>query len=96
MQHTYDTTGCFVGNTAHFRSKDVRYQSQPNHTISLMRFSAGPLSHSTHIHGTVPPLHNEGFLQNNNNNNNNYYYYYYLLQLGCHPVAVVILHVYRI
>ena len=35
---------------------------------------------------------------NNNNNNNNYYYYYYyyyLLQLGCHPVAVVILHVYK-
>jgi hypothetical protein len=30
---------------------------------------------------------------NNNNNNNNYYY---LLQLGCQPVAVVILHVYRI
>ena len=30
----------------------------------------------------------------NNNNNNNYYYY--LLQLGCHPVAVVILHVYKI
>ena len=33
----------------------------------------------------------------NNNNNYNYYYYYYyyyyLLQLGCHPVAVVILHV---
>jgi len=28
-----------------------------------------------------------------NNNNNNYYYY---LQLGCHPVAVVILHVHRI
>ena len=27
------------------------------------------------------------------NNNNNYYYYYYLLQLGCYPVAVVILHV---
>jgi len=25
-----------------------------------------------------------------------YYYYYYLLQLGCHPVAVVILHVYEI
>ena len=24
-----------------------------------------------------------------------YYYYYYLLQLGCHPVAVVILHVYK-
>jgi hypothetical protein len=38
---------------------------------------------------------------NNNNNNNNYYYYYYyyyyyLLQLGCHPVAVVILHAYKI
>jgi len=35
---------------------------------------------------------------NNNNNNNNYYYYYYyyLLQLGCYPVAVVILHVYKI
>ena len=30
---------------------------------------------------------------NNNNNNNYYYYYYYLLQLGCYPVAVVILHV---
>ena len=30
---------------------------------------------------------------NNNNNNNNNYYYYYLLQLGCYPVAVVILHV---
>jgi len=30
--------------------------------------------------------------QNNNNNNNNSY----LLQLGCHPVAVVILHVYKI
>ena len=29
------------------------------------------------------------FLNNNNNNNN-------LLQLGCHPVAVVILHVYKI
>jgi len=27
---------------------------------------------------------------NNNNNNNN------LLQLGCHPMAVVILHVYKI
>ena len=25
-----------------------------------------------------------------------YYYYYYLLQLCCHPVAEVILHVYRI
>ena len=33
---------------------------------------------------------------NNNNNNNYYYYYYYLLQLGCHPVAVVILHIYKI
>jgi len=30
---------------------------------------------------------------NNNNNNNNNYYYYYLLQLGCLPVAVAILHV---
>ena len=26
-------------------------------------------------------------------NNNNNIYYYYLPQLGCHPVAVVILHV---
>ena len=32
-------------------------------------------------------------LYNNNNNNNNNIY---LLQLGCHPVAVVILHVYKI
>jgi len=31
-------------------------------------------------------------LWNPNNNNNNYY----LLQLGCHPVAVVILHVHKI
>ena len=34
------------------------------------------------------------------NNNNNYYYYYYyyyyLLQLGCYPVAVVILYVNKI
>ena len=29
-------------------------------------------------------------IQNNNNNNN------YELQLGCHPVAVVILHVHKI
>jgi len=29
---------------------------------------------------------------NNNNNNNYYYYYYYLLQLGCYPMAAVILH----
>jgi len=28
-----------------------------------------------------------------NNNNNNYYHYY--LQLGCHPVTVVILLVYK-
>ena len=36
------------------------------------------------------------FIFNNNNNNNNYYYYYiYLLQFGCYPVAVVILHVYK-
>jgi hypothetical protein len=27
-------------------------------------------------------------------NNNNNYYYYYLLQMGCHPVAVIILHVF--
>jgi len=33
---------------------------------------------------------------NNNNNNNNYYYYYYILHLGCHLVAVVISHVYKI
>jgi len=29
---------------------------------------------------------------NNNNNNNNIY----LLQLGCYPVAVIILHLYKI
>ena len=32
----------------------------------------------------------DGILFNNNNNNNIYY-----LQLGCHPVAVVILHVHK-
>jgi len=31
-------------------------------------------------------------LYNNNNYYYYYYYYYYLLQLGCHPVAVAILH----
>jgi len=47
------------------------------------------------------PLVNDLFLMrcnnnnNNNNNNNYYYYYYYLLKLGCHPVAVIILHVYK-
>jgi len=30
-----------------------------------------------------------------NNNYYYYYYYYYLLQLGCYPVAVVILYVNR-
>ena len=76
MQHTYDnlkpnTKVCFVGNsahfvgnTAHFHSEDDRLQSQPNHTISLMRFSAGPLSHFTQIHGTVPRLDHERFFQN--------------------------------
>jgi hypothetical protein len=29
----------------------------------------------------------------NNNNNNNNNIFIYLLQLGCHPVAVIILHV---
>jgi hypothetical protein len=38
----------------------------------------------------VPHLDND-----NNNNNNNNFYYYYLLQLGCHPVAVVMLRVYK-
>jgi len=33
------------------------------------------------------------FTPGNNNNNN---YYYYLLQLGCYPLAVVILHVNKI
>jgi len=32
---------------------------------------------------------------NNNNNNNNNNIFIYLLQLGCYPVAVVILHVYK-
>ena len=31
----------------------------------------------------------------NNNNNNNNSNNIYLLQLGCHPVAVVILYVYK-
>ena len=36
-------------------------------------------------------LHVSGNYVNNNNNNNNIY----LLQLGCNPVAVVMLHVYK-
>jgi len=35
-----------------------------------------------------------GYCEHNNNDNN--YYYYYLLQLGFYPMAVVILHVYKI
>jgi hypothetical protein len=31
-------------------------------------------------------------MRDNNNNNNNYYYY--LLQMGCHQVAVITLHVF--
>jgi len=38
----------------------------------------------------VPRLRDNGPGYNNNNNNNNNNY---LLQLGCYPVAVVILHV---
>ena len=44
----------------------------------------------------VPHLDNNN--DNDNNNNNNYYYYYYYyyyLQLGCNPVAVGMLHVYK-
>ena len=37
-------------------------------------------------------LHEVSDRRDNNNNNNNIY----LLQLGCYPVAVVILHVYKI
>ena len=43
-------------------------------------------SHQLRAHGHGPLRHNNN---NNNNNNNNIY----LLQLGCYPVAVVILHV---
>jgi len=32
-------------------------------------------------------------LETNSNSSSSSYYYYYLLQLGCYPVAVVILHV---
>ena len=72
MQHTYDslkpnTTDCVVGNTwQHWplHTEVDRLRSQPNHTISSMSISSGPLSHSTQIHGTVPPLDHERFLQN--------------------------------
>ena len=50
-------------------------------------------------HDDTPGLYHDHvgqmFNNNNNDNNNNNYYYYYLLQLGCHLVAVVILHVYK-
>ena len=39
-------------------------------------------------HNFFCPLKHLKSLQHNNNNNN-----IYLLQLGCHPVAVIILHV---
>lgn len=69
VQHTYgslkpNTRDCFVGNTLQFHSEGDQLRSQSNHTISLLRFSASPLSHSTQIHGTVPLLDHERFLQN--------------------------------
>jgi len=48
------------------------------------------------LEGMAPSRLAAGSSNNNNNNNNYYYYYYYLLQLGCHQVAVVILHVNKI
>ena len=48
------------------------------------KFYSRPLAHARiHAHTYT--------LEHNNNNNNNIY----LLQLGCHPVEVVILHVYK-
>ena len=47
-----------------------------------------------HLQGVYKLYHtqiNRNYIYNNNNNNN-----IYLLQLGCHPVAVIILHVYKI
>jgi len=44
----------------------------------------------TYMHDAMP--HSAIKIINNNNNNNNIY----LLQLGCHPVAEVILHVNKI
>jgi len=44
----------------------------------------------------IVPFLDEEEDDDDNSNNNNHNYYYYLLQLGCHPVAVVILHVYKI
>ena len=51
--------------------------------------------HSYNMTNETHQFNNNNSNNNNNNNNNNYYYYYYyyLLQLGCYPVAVVILHV---
>jgi len=43
-----------------------------------------------HLVGFIIRIHKDD--NNDDDNNNNIY----LLQLGCHPVAVVILHVYKI
>jgi len=56
------------------------------------RFWKAPTDAPTHA--PYPSQRPRGFVCNNNNINNNNNIY--LLQLGCHPVAVDILHVYKI
>ena len=54
-----------------------------------VRMSAVPKTdNKISLRSAIPKLE----INNNNNNNNNVY----LQELGCHPVAVVILHVYKI
>ena len=88
--------------TAHTRSHRLQFSSSVPSTGHLRNFGSRPLEHHLWpiIIGKmlwkvvcastrkVTRLFNNN---NNNNNNNNIY----LLQLGCHPVAVVVLHVYK-
>jgi len=55
------------------------------------RYSGLPSTHSTQNASTVQLGVSQNIYNNNNNNNNNNNIYE--LQLGCHPVAVVILRV---
>ena len=48
---------------------------------------------SSFIYRKLPSDDDDDDDDDDDNNNN---YYYYQLQLDCHPVAVVILHVYKI
>jgi len=80
----------------------IQWKRNCTYTHCVITQKRAVLSHCaveawTHFHIKVEDTQRIwSWFNNNNNNNNNNKYYIYLLHLGCHPVAVVILHVYKI